>query len=93
MGIVDEDDQTTEIKRRWDAMNKAQGKAADAKAVRRWAMAKEKTELQADDEEGIKLLKALKCELTGAEGIKNTARRGSWLPASLVVRVRARVRV
>eukprot|EP00966_Prymnesium_polylepis_P131389 3039039-Prymnesium_polylepis.1 len=33
MGIVDEDDQTTEIKRRWDAMNKAQGKTPLSKTV------------------------------------------------------------
>ena len=42
----------------------------DTLVVHRWAMTRSKRELSADDEEGIKLLKALKCKLTGSEGVK-----------------------
>ena len=40
----------------------------DALVVHRWAMARADKELNADDEEGIRELKALKCKLSGAGG-------------------------
>lgn len=36
-----------------------------------WAMKKASTEMDADDEEGIKALKTLRCNLTGEQGVKN----------------------
>ena len=43
----------------------------DALVVHRWVMQKSGTELDADDAEGIKLIKALKCNISGTEGVKN----------------------
>ena len=44
---------------------------ADALAVHKWVMTKGKKELEMDSKEGIKLLRALKCEIDGKDGIKN----------------------
>ena len=42
----------------------------DALVVHRWVMQKEDRELSADDEEGIRQIKALKCNLTGVNGVR-----------------------
>ena len=57
-----------ELPRKFRTSNPAK---ADALAVHNWVLTKNSSEMDADDEEGIKAIKALKCNLTGENGVKN----------------------